>query len=262
MEELGGHCFNGINNAIKKKRSQTSRRPRPDSQSFVESRDSTPPSDDMSKISSDENVGCGNKSKRKEFNLNQSVSGFSSGSGFEGEKPQKKAKREDGGFNIFYNSELGRSGHNNKRASEGVLAPANWRRNGESQSPGQLGGVNCDGLGNESKVKKVKLKVGGVTRTIQANSTANGVAGGGSSKNSQSPDDSRPRQKQNLQRHRTNPRRKIEKAMRGSPYPFVMAFLLRSHENFEDYLSGISEEMLRATLRHGVSCFRAIQRWI
>ncbi|XP_031250386.1 uncharacterized protein LOC116108271 [Pistacia vera] len=198
MEELGGHCFNGINNAIKKKRSQTSRRPRPDSQSFVESRDSTPPSDDVSKISSDENVGCGNKSKRKEFNLNQSVSGFSSGSGFEGEKPQKKAKREDGGFNIFYNSEVGRSGHNNKRASEGVLAPANWRRNGESQSPGQLG-VNCDGLGNESKVKKVKLKVGGVTHTIQANSTANGVAGGGSSKNSQSPDDSRPRQKQNLQ---------------------------------------------------------------
>ncbi|KAJ0084925.1 hypothetical protein Patl1_29453 [Pistacia atlantica] len=30
------------------------------------------------------------------------------------------------------------------------------------------------------------------------------------------------------------------------------AFLLRSHENFEEYLSGISEEMLRATLRHGV----------
>ncbi|KAJ0084931.1 hypothetical protein Patl1_29455 [Pistacia atlantica] len=30
------------------------------------------------------------------------------------------------------------------------------------------------------------------------------------------------------------------------------AFLLRSHENFEEYLSGISEEMLRAALRHGV----------
>ncbi|KAJ0021200.1 hypothetical protein Pint_30913 [Pistacia integerrima] len=30
------------------------------------------------------------------------------------------------------------------------------------------------------------------------------------------------------------------------------AFLLRSHENFEEYLSGISEEMLRATLRLGV----------
>ncbi|KAJ0053851.1 hypothetical protein Pint_00380 [Pistacia integerrima] len=49
------------------------------------------------------------------------------------------------------------------------------------------------------EVKKVKLKVDGVTRTIQANLTANGVTGGGSSKNSQSPDDSRPRQKQNLQ---------------------------------------------------------------
>ncbi|XP_044494331.1 uncharacterized protein LOC123217388 [Mangifera indica] len=198
MEEFGGHCFNGINNAAKKKRSQTSRRPRPDSQSVVECHDSTPPSEDVSKISSDENVGYDNKSKRKEFNLNQSVSGLYPGSGIEGEKPQKRGKRANGGFNNFYNNERGRSGHNNKRASEGVLAPANWRRNGESQSPGQLG-VNCEHLGNESKVKKVKLKVGGVTRTIQANSTANGVAGGGSSKNSQSSDDSRPRQRHNLQ---------------------------------------------------------------
>ncbi|KAJ0087179.1 hypothetical protein Patl1_09317 [Pistacia atlantica] len=30
------------------------------------------------------------------------------------------------------------------------------------------------------------------------------------------------------------------------------AFLLRSHENFEEYLSGISEETLKATLHHGV----------
>lgn len=197
MEEFGGSLLDGINNAMRKKRSQVSRRPRPDSQSFVESRDSTPPSDDASKASSDENPGCDIKPKRKEFNLNQCVSGFSSAFGTEGEKPQKRSKKEDGGFNIFYNSEPARSGYNIKRSSEGVLAPANWRRNGESQSFGHLG-VNFD-AGLESKVKKVKLKVGGVTRTIHANSTANGVTGGGSSKGSPSPDDPRLLKKQNLQ---------------------------------------------------------------
>lgn len=198
MEEIGSSHFDGINNAVRKKRSQTSRRPRPDSQSFVESRDSTPPSDDASKVSSDENADYDNKSKPKEFNLNQCVSGFSSAAGTEGEKQQKRIKKEDGGFDTFYNNELGRNGYNNKRSSEGVLAPANWRRNGENQSSGQLG-VNFDGSGNESKVKKVKLKVGGVTRTIHANSKTNGASGGGSSKGSQSSDDSRLRQKQNLQ---------------------------------------------------------------
>ncbi|KAJ4727817.1 HIT zinc finger,PAPA-1-like conserved region isoform 1 [Melia azedarach] len=161
-------------------------------------RDSTPPSDDASKVSSDENADYDNKSKPKEFNLNQCVSGFSSAAGTEGEKQQKRIKKEDGGFDTFYNNELGRNGYNNKRSSEGVLAPANWRRNGENQSSGQLG-VNFDGSGNESKVKKVKLKVGGVTRTIHANSKTNGASGGGSSKGSQSSDDSRLRQKQNLQ---------------------------------------------------------------
>ncbi|KAL5859252.1 hypothetical protein ACOSQ4_000548 [Xanthoceras sorbifolium] len=198
MEECGGPPFDGINNAVRKKRSQASRRPRPDSQPFVDSRDSTPPSDDVSKVSSDENTGFDNKSKRKEFSVNQYLSGFSSASVTEGDKPQKRSRKDDGGFNTYYNNEPGRSGHNNKRSSEGVLAPANWRRNGESQSSGTLG-VNFDGFGNESKVKKVKLKVGGVMRTIHANSVANGAPGGGSSKGLQSSDDSRVRQKQNLQ---------------------------------------------------------------
>ncbi|KAH9730792.1 PAPA-1 domain-containing protein [Citrus sinensis] len=155
MEEFGGSLRDGINNAVRKKRTQVFRRPRPDSQSFVESRDSTPPSDD------------------------------------------KRSKKEDGGFNVFYNNEPARSGYNNKRSSEGVLAPANWRRNGESQSFRQLG-ANFD-AGLDNKVKKVKLKVGGVTRTIHANSTANVATGGGSSKGSQSPDDSSLWKKQNLQ---------------------------------------------------------------
>ena len=204
MEEFSGTRFDGVNNAVRKKRSQTSRRSRPDSQSFAESQDhsslsSTPPSDDVSKVSSDENAGAGAEanSRRKEFNLNQYVSKFSPAVGVEVEKTPKR-KKEDGGFNAFYNNEPGRSGSNSKRSSEGVLAPANWKstskgkewselesrnvdiyggRNGEIQSSVQ--GAVVDG--NESKLKKVKLKVGGVTRTVHANSTTNGLPGSGSS---------------------------------------------------------------------------------
>lgn len=196
MEELESARFDGIVHPVRKKRSQASRRPRPESHSLADSRDSiTPPSDDVSKVSSEENGGYDVKSKRKEFNVNQYMSGSSSANGSEGEKPCKRIK-EGGGFNGFYNDEPMRSVNiNNKRSSEGVLAPANWRRNGENQSSGQLG-VNSDSLGNEGKVKKVKLKVGGVTRTFTA---ANGTSAVGSSKSSQSPETTSLRHKQNFQ---------------------------------------------------------------
>jgi INO80 complex subunit B len=105
---------------------------------------------------------------------------------------------------------------NNKRFSEGVLAPANWRsasnlkecmdvesttanmysgRNGGSWSSEQSG-VSLDALGNESKVKNVKRKVGGVARTINPNSTTNGVS---STENPRFSDTSRSRQKLGLQ---------------------------------------------------------------
>lgn len=199
MEDLGSTRFDGISNAVRRKRSQTSRRPRPDSQPIPdpEGRDfspssSTPPSEEAADkvVSSDENDGYDNTgSKRKEFNLNHCVAQPSSAGG--------------------------RSSLNNRRSSEGVLAPANWKgssskfkdsfdsesknadiyggRNPESTSLGQL----QDGLGSENRVKKVKLKVGGVTRTIQANSASNSASGSGStSKSSRLSDSSRPHQKQ------------------------------------------------------------------
>lgn len=190
MEESGSR-FNGANNAVRKKRS--SRRPRPDSLSYTESQNhsplsSTPPSDDVSKVSSDENAGVDANSKRKEFNLNQHVSRISPDIGFEVDKSHKR-KKQDGGFNAFYDNEPGRSGSNSKRSSKGVLAPANWKsstkekewselesRDAEIQSSTQEAVID----NNESKVKKVKLKVGGVTRTIHANSTVNGLPGTGS----------------------------------------------------------------------------------
>lgn len=61
--------------------------------------------------------------------------------------------------------------------SESRSVDANGGRNGESLNLGQAG-IPLDRLANENKVKKVKLKVGGVTRTIQANTTSNGAVGG------------------------------------------------------------------------------------
>ncbi|KAI4319369.1 hypothetical protein MLD38_032973 [Melastoma candidum] len=212
MEELTGNNgaqLHGIGGAVRKKRSQTFRR-RPDLQSHSEGQDtsplsSAPPSEDVSKGSSDENNGGDSNSKRKEFNLNQCVIRVSSTAGSDSEKSRKKNQRDDVGFNDFYNTDPGRSGPSNKRSSEGVLAPANWK--GASKAPDSHGGRNSEiqssgpsgmprdglGLGNENKVKMVKLKVGGVTRTI---STSNGGSESGSSaKNSRQSDSSRSRHK-------------------------------------------------------------------
>uniref|UniRef100_A0A5B7A473 Putative triadin n=1 Tax=Davidia involucrata TaxID=16924 RepID=A0A5B7A473_DAVIN len=230
MEEFGSPRFEGIRNTIRKKRSQTSRRPRSESQPFPETRDrsplsSTPPSDDVSRVSSDENTGCDSNSRRKDFNLNQCSSRDFSASRAEGEYPHKKIKEDGGSKSLYCNgglgssTEEGQSGLNHKRCSEGVIAPANWKsaskvkgslelqsrtmdhggRNGESQSS-RHSEVIGDGVGNENKVKKVKLKVGSVTRTIQTKSNSHGASGSGSStKSALSSDAPRPRQKLILQ---------------------------------------------------------------
>ncbi|KAL1350911.1 hypothetical protein HN51_014883 [Arachis hypogaea] len=221
MEDLGGTRFDSLNNAVRRRRSQTSRRPRPDSQPVSEEQElsplsATPPSEDAGKASSDEIAGYDTNSKRKEFSLNHCVSQASSATGAEDDKSLRKSNKDEG-FHVLYNNEPGRSGSNNKRCSEGVLAPANWKgsnkskesfesesriadmyseRNPESMSVGQLG-VTQDGLGNENKVKKVKLRVGGVTRTIQSNSSSNGASGTGTfMKSTRSSDASRSRQRQ------------------------------------------------------------------
>lgn len=135
--------------AAKRKRSQTSRRPRPESQSHLDqsSLPLTPVSDDMSKVSSDENIGDGN-SGEKMFNLSQCVSRSLLVSG-----------------------------------SNGIVSTG-------------MG----DRVGSESRPKKVKLKVGGVTRTLQTKSSSNGESGSGSLvKTKQPSENSRPRQRLILQ---------------------------------------------------------------
>ncbi|XVF80685.1 hypothetical protein PTKIN_Ptkin15bG0094400 [Pterospermum kingtungense] len=177
--------YSGVNNAVRKKRSQTSRRPHPAESQDHSPISSTPPSDDVSKASSDENVSADANSRQ-----NHCVE----------IKKTLKRKKEDGRFSAFCNNEPGRSGSSIKHSSEGVLAPANrkstsklkeWSelelesrnvdvydgRNAEIQSSVQGAVIN----GDESKVKKVKLKVGGVTSTIHSSSTANGLLMSGSS---------------------------------------------------------------------------------
>ncbi|KAJ4956664.1 hypothetical protein NE237_013447 [Protea cynaroides] len=238
MEGFSGSSFDGVGSTVRKKRSNTFRRPRPDSQSLPDTRDhsplsSTPPSDDVSKVSSDENTGYDGSSQKKEFSLNQYASRMPSSGRTDGETAPKKIRKDEGAFgeyDIFYgngsskgSNDNGRSGSDSKRCSEGVLAPANWKstnkvkesselqsrktdghigsgKSGESRNSGQSG-VGSDGIGNESKLKKVKLKVGGVTRTIHAKSTSDVASGGGSSsmKSSRSSDVPRPRQRLILQ---------------------------------------------------------------
>ncbi|KAF9688168.1 hypothetical protein SADUNF_Sadunf02G0169100 [Salix dunnii] len=204
MEVLGLSQFETMGSAIRKKRSHISRRPK-DSQTYTDNHDYSslsisPPSGDGSKGSSDENV---DNSRRKELILNQSVSRDFSATRTESE-------------NVFYDSNSGKGVINNKRFSEGALAPANRRstnklkecmdvesraanvysgRNDGSWSSEQSG-ASLDALGNENKVKKVKCKVGGAARTINPNSTTNGVS---STENPRFIDTSRSRKKLSLQ---------------------------------------------------------------
>ncbi|KAJ9547736.1 hypothetical protein OSB04_020279 [Centaurea solstitialis] len=158
MDEFGGPRFEGVGNAIRRKRTQTSRRPKPEVQALPANHDqaslsSTPPSDDTSKISSDENAVDANP-RRKVFNLNQCVSVGSSATRTEGEYLHKRLQMEDGRYN-----------------SNGSLMDANEEaQSGLIQKQHANSRASDDGGGNENKLKKVKLKVGGITRTIQPKS--------------------------------------------------------------------------------------------
>ncbi|KAK2639625.1 hypothetical protein Ddye_027420 [Dipteronia dyeriana] len=170
MEGLGRIGFSNVPGAARKKRSNSSRRPRSDSQALSDFRDvsslsSTPPSsNNMDKL---ENGGSGESDEAS----------------------------DNGSF--LDSNEQRHSGDNSKRHSEGVLAPANWRSTNSSGHSGVL----SDGLGNETKVKKVKLKVGGIIRTINAKPTPDAAAGSGSSsaKSYHYSDTSRPQRKLILQ---------------------------------------------------------------
>lgn len=186
MEDLGCPRFDGLGTMIRKKRSQTSRRPRPEAQLFPESHDqsplsSVPVSEDLSKVSSDENNGDAN-SRGKMFNLNQCMSRALSAERAEGDYPNKKIKKEDGGSVVSYKNGVLEDG-----ADQGQSIPLG--------NPGTIG----DSTGNENKLKKVKLKLGGVTHTIETKPSSNGSSCGPFAKTPRSSDAPRSRPKLILQ---------------------------------------------------------------
>ncbi|XP_008808685.1 titin homolog isoform X2 [Phoenix dactylifera] len=224
MESFGlsGRAF------ARKRRSATARRPRLDSLFTLEASDASPPSstpssDNASKLSPDENAGPDVSFWRKEFNGNSSTPRIASINKIEGLAASKKLKKDDEKFGdlegLYRNSSHRRTGSELKRCSEGALAPANWKGASKvkdnskipSRSPVSYAGKGGDGnnvgqsVGTangsaDNKLKKVKLTVGGVTRTIHAKSNlANEKSGSSSAKPPRSSDAPRHRQKLILQ---------------------------------------------------------------
>ncbi|XP_038714331.1 uncharacterized protein LOC120007916 [Tripterygium wilfordii] len=210
MEGFDCTIFDG---AARKKRSQISRRPWPESQPYPEFHDrssfsSTPSLDDVSKVSSWEN-GFDTNPRRKELNHSQCFSPDCA-VGAEDEKSHVN-NEENGLLTAIVSCEEGQSV--DKQSGKGIIASGNCKntskvkaglapftsreeiyigRKVESQNSGKYGGI-AERLGSENKVKKVvKLKVGGVTHTFHANS-ASKVSDGGmlSAKNYQSSEASR-----------------------------------------------------------------------
>ncbi|XP_016470168.1 uncharacterized protein LOC107792467 [Nicotiana tabacum] len=178
MDESGGTRFEGINATVRKKRSHMLRRPRPEILVFHESRDQSPltlVSDDVGRVSSDENTGDADAG-RKMFNLNHCMS---RGSASRVDEDYTVKKNKDTGSSLLY--------------SNGGPGDDTYSRKGSSL---RKSGTVQDGVCNDNKLKKVKLKVGGVTRTIQTKTDSHGAYGGGlSTKSARALGASLPRQK-------------------------------------------------------------------
>lgn len=178
LSKFGSTRFEDIARTVRRKRSQTSRRPKPEPQLPS----SSTPSDDTVKVSSNEIAAYDDYSERKVFNLNQCASRSSSVTGVEGEDARttySNGSREEG-------TERGRSGLILKQSNESV--PAHSRHTG----------VSADGVVSENKLRKVKLKVGGVTRTIQTKAHVS-LESGSASTNVRLAEAPQPRQKIILQ---------------------------------------------------------------
>ena len=103
MEDFGSLGLSDVSSVVRKKRSNTFRRLRNDLQfpldySDISSLSSTPPSDDISKGSSDDNNDCGSISQKREININQCSAGASFGNIAESESAKNVIKIDDGGF--------------------------------------------------------------------------------------------------------------------------------------------------------------------
>lgn len=161
MENFSGF---GLGNTFRKQRTDLYRRPQKESQLNLDCRDnssisSTPPSVSLSKASSCDNADYGNISRTSYSNLSEAEAAGELGveGGNSGYSCSSDTEQKDGQIDM-------------SRFSEGDLTTsrAEVPKSGTVMCSNHSGlpGVVSDGAGNDTKVKKVKLKVGGVTRTI------------------------------------------------------------------------------------------------
>jgi hypothetical protein len=135
MEGLAGFGSSSNNAISKKPRSTASRRPR-----STENLTATPHIESISLALHLENTNIAEGYKRKELYLNS----------FSASKKNKEERGRTG------------NGSSSGRSTEGALAPAKWK-GAAQQDEYALLATSAD-----NKLRKVKLKVGGVTRTIHA----------------------------------------------------------------------------------------------
>ncbi|KAF8043212.1 hypothetical protein BT93_A1531 [Corymbia citriodora subsp. variegata] len=167
MERKGSGRLLHLGNGARKKRSNASRRPYDEPQpayNYIDMASSTPPPDNFSEASVGKNVDYGIYA-HKEINMKQFASSASCNNVADaGESQYTSTHSSCGG-----NEQMRGSATDSNTSGECAFAPANCEvANGAAhQSPPM----------NENKVKKVKLKVGGMTRTIHTNSDGVSVVG-------------------------------------------------------------------------------------
>ncbi|KAL3349791.1 hypothetical protein AABB24_022721 [Solanum stoloniferum] len=178
MENFSGF---GLGNTFRKQRTDLYRRPQKESQLNLDCREnssisSTPPSDSLSKASSCDNADYGNISRTSYSNLSEAeaAGGLGAEGGNSGYSCSSDTEQKDGQIDTSRFSEADLTTSRVEDPKSGTVMCSDHSG---------LPGVVSDGAGNDTKVKKVKLKVGGVTRTIHTS-----VAGSSSTKSSSSSD--------------------------------------------------------------------------
>lgn len=171
MEGKGSGRLLHLGNGARKKRSNASRRPNDEPQpgyNYMDMASSTPPPDNFSEASVDKNVDYGIY-PHKEINLKQFASSASCNNVADAGESQYASVHSSCGGN-----EQMRSATDSNTSGEFALAPAKCEV--------AKGAAHHSPPINENKVKKVKLKVGGMTRTIHAASDGVSVVGSSSTK--------------------------------------------------------------------------------
>ncbi|XP_049410283.1 uncharacterized protein LOC125873390 [Solanum stenotomum] len=176
MDDSDGSRCKGLISTVRKKRSQMLRRPRTENLTVPACRVHSPQTSLSDSASSDEYSDDANAGGRID-NLNYSISRDSSANRFKGDYSSKKNKEHEGSTATYDNACAGDD--TNPRHGASVR---------------QLGNAR-DGVANDSKLEKLKLKIGGATGIIQTKNSSYGSSGSLlSSKSAQPSDASQPRQ--------------------------------------------------------------------